>query len=61
MSSTPRHAEVLRGLVLESGTAGNLTSAARPATLAIEHAAELVSYDRDFGRCRGLRHRLPPG
>lgn len=52
---------MLRGLVLESGTAGNLTSAARLATLAIEHAAELVSYDRDFGRFRGLPHRLPPG
>ena len=58
---TPRHAEVLRGLLLESGTAGNLTSDAHLATLAIEHGAELVSYDRDFGRFRGLRHRLPSG
>lgn len=58
---TPRHAEVLRGLLLESGTAGNLSSDAHLAALAIEHGAELVSYDRDFGRFRGLRHRLPSG
>ena len=53
------HAEVLRGLLLESGTAGNLTTDAQLAALAIEHGAELVSYDRDFGRFQGLRHRLP--
>jgi len=56
---TARHAELLRGLLLESGTAGNLTTDAHLAALAIEHGAELVSYDRDFGRFRGLRHRLP--
>jgi toxin-antitoxin system PIN domain toxin len=56
---TTRHAAVLRGLLLESGTAGNLTGDAHLAALAIEHGAELVSYDRDFGRFRGLRHRLP--
>jgi toxin-antitoxin system PIN domain toxin len=56
---TARHAEVLRGLLLESGTAGNLTTDAHLAALAIEHGADLVSYNRDFGRFRGLRHRLP--
>jgi len=56
---TARHAEVLRGLLLETGTAGNLTTDAHLAALAIEHGAELVSYDRDFGRFQGLRHRLP--
>ena len=50
---------MLRGLLLESGTAGNLTTVAQLAALAIEHGAELVSYDRDFGRFQGLRHRLP--
>jgi toxin-antitoxin system PIN domain toxin len=58
---TARHAGLLRGLLLESGTAGNLTTDAHLAALAIEHGAELVSYDRDFGRFRGLRHRLPSG
>jgi uncharacterized protein len=56
---TNRHAELLRGLLLDSGTGGNLTTDAHLAALAIEHGAELVSYDRDFARFRGLRHRLP--
>jgi uncharacterized protein len=56
---TARHAGVLRGLLMESGTAGNLTTDVHLAALAIEHGAELVSYDRDFGRFRGVRHRLP--
>jgi uncharacterized protein len=56
---TARHAEVLRGLLVETGTAGNLTTDAHLAALAIEHGADLVSYDRDFGRFQGLRHRLP--
>jgi uncharacterized protein len=59
VEATVRHAEVLRGLLLETGTAGNLTTDAHLAALAIEHGAELVSYDRDFGRFTGVRHRLP--
>lgn len=56
---TVRHAAVLFGLLRESGTAGNLTTDAHLAALAIEHGAEIVSYDRDFARFPGLRHRLP--
>ena len=56
---TPRHAELLRGLLLESGTGGNLTTDAHLAALATEHGAEVVSYDRGFARFRGVRHRLP--
>jgi uncharacterized protein len=56
---TARHAGLLRGLLRESGTAGNLTTDAHLATLAIEHGADLVSYDRDFARFAGVRHRLP--
>jgi toxin-antitoxin system PIN domain toxin len=59
VAPTARHAEVLRGLLLETGTGGNLTTDAHLAALAIEHGAELVSYDRDFGRFQGLPHRLP--
>ncbi len=59
LEPTARHADLLRGLLLESGTAGNLTTDAHLAALAIEHGAELVSYDRDFARFRGVRHRLP--
>ena len=56
---TPRHASLLRGLLRDTGTAGNLTTDAHLAALAIEHDGEIVSYDRDFGRFAGVRHRLP--
>jgi toxin-antitoxin system PIN domain toxin len=56
---TARHAGLLRGLLLETGTAGNLTTDAHLAALAIEHGAEIVSYDRDFARFAGVQHRLP--
>ncbi len=52
---TPRHASLLRDLLGEVGTAGNLVPDAHLAALAIEHGAELCSADRDFGRFPGLR------
>jgi toxin-antitoxin system PIN domain toxin len=56
---TPRHANLLRGLLRDAGTAGNLTTDAHLAALALEHGADIVSFDRDFGRFPGVRHRLP--
>jgi uncharacterized protein len=56
---TPRHASLLRGLLRDTGTAGNLTTDAHLAALALEHGADIVSYDRDFARFRGVQHRLP--
>jgi toxin-antitoxin system PIN domain toxin len=53
--STERHAAVLRDLIAEVGTAGNLTTAAHLAALAIEHGAQLCSADVDFSRFPGLR------
>jgi len=50
-----RHAEILFGLLDSLGTAGNLTTDAHLAALAIEHQAELHSTDADFGRFSGLR------
>ena len=50
---------LLRGLLRGSGTAGNLTTDAHLAVLALELDAEIVSYDRDFARFPGVRHRLP--
>ncbi len=50
-----RHAEILFGLFESLGTAGNLTTDAHLAALAIEHQAELHSRDADFGRFPGLR------
>lgn len=56
---TDRHLGVLRGLLGETGTAGNLTTDAHLAALAVEHGAELWSTDSDFARFRGLRWRNP--
>lgn len=50
-----RHAAVLRELLSSVGTAGNLTTDAHLAALALEHGAELCSHDRDFGRFPGVR------
>ena len=47
---TTRHAAVLRGLLEEAGAAGNLTADAHVAALAIEHSADVVTFDRDFAR-----------
>ncbi len=52
---TERHVGILKGLLLPLGTAGNLSSDAHLAALAIEHGAELCSTDSDFGRFPGLR------
>lgn len=54
-----RHATVLRSLLEGVGTAGNLTTDAHLAALAIEHGAELCSTDADFSRFPGLRWADP--
>jgi uncharacterized protein len=51
---TDRHLAVLRDLLVPLGTAGNLTSDAHLAALAIEHGATLCSADVDFSRFPGL-------
>lgn len=56
---SPRHLDVLAGLLSSAGTAGNLVSDAHLAALAIEYAAELISFDADFGRFSGLTWRMP--
>jgi toxin-antitoxin system PIN domain toxin len=56
---TERHLAILRGLVEPLGTAGNITTDAHLAALAIEHGAEVCSADTDFGRFRGLRWTNP--
>ena len=58
---TERHAQVLEDLLLPLGTAGNLTTDAHLAALAIEHGAELCSCDLDFGRFPALRWQNPLG
>jgi hypothetical protein len=52
-------ASLLGGLLRDSGAGGNLTTDTHLAALALEHGADLVSYDRDLARFPGIRHRLP--
>lgn len=54
-----RHFERLRATLEALGTAGNLTTDAHLATLAIERGYVLVSTDADFGRFADLRWENP--
>jgi toxin-antitoxin system PIN domain toxin len=55
VNPTNAHAATLRRLLQPLGTAGNLTTDAHLAALAIEHGAEVCSSDNDFARFEGLR------
>jgi toxin-antitoxin system PIN domain toxin len=55
LQPTDRHLAILRGLVEPLGTAGNITTDAHLAALAIEHGGEVCSADSDFRRFPGLR------
>lgn len=54
-----RHWDILRELLANAGTAGNLTTDAHLAALALERGATLCSTDADFGRFPGLRWENP--
>jgi toxin-antitoxin system PIN domain toxin len=51
----PRHLAIWREQISVSGAAGNLTTDAHLASLAIEHSATLTSFDGDFHRFGGLK------
>ncbi len=53
------HWAVMAGLLRETGTAGNLTTDAHLAAMAITRDALLVSCDNDFARFKGLRYLNP--
>jgi hypothetical protein len=57
----PRHWMILKGLLAATGAAGNLTSDAHLAALAVEHRAELYSFDQDFSRFPDLKWHNPLG
>lgn len=59
IAPTDRHAAVLREMLRPLGTAGNLTTDAHLAALAVEHGAQLCSCDADFGRFSGVRWSDP--
>lgn len=54
-----RHWSVLKDLLKPIGAAGNLTTDAHLAALAIEHGATLCTSDRDFARFEGLKYENP--
>jgi toxin-antitoxin system PIN domain toxin len=56
---TSRHTDLLKSLLAESGTAGNLVNDAHLAALAIEHDATIGSFDADFARFTGVRWERP--
>ena len=53
------HWPVLRSLLQASGMAGNLTSDAHLAALALEHGCTIASADNDFRRFAGVAHVNP--
>ena len=55
------HWRILRALLHDCGTAGNLTTDAHLAALAVENGCELCSTDNDFGRFRRLHWTNPLG
>jgi hypothetical protein len=58
---TDEHWQILKELVRQTGTAGNVTTDAHLAALAISHGATLASCDADFNRFRHLRWENPAG
>lgn len=54
-----RHPEILFGLLESIGAAGDPTTDAHLAALAIDHQAELHSTDADFARFPGLKWHNP--
>lgn len=59
ISPGAKHWPIFRNLTLVAGTAGNLTSDAHLAALAIENGAMVYSTDNDFKRFAGIRHVNP--
>ena len=54
----PRHLALLRTLCGEAGASGDLMPDAVIGAIAVEHACEVVTLDRDFARFPSVRHRL---
>jgi uncharacterized protein len=53
------HWQLVHALLREAGTAGNLTSDAHLAALAMQHGCTLYSTDTDFARFPGLSWKQP--
>lgn len=55
----PAHLELLRRLCDEADATGDLIPDAQLGAIALEHACELVSFDRDFARFPSVRWITP--
>jgi toxin-antitoxin system PIN domain toxin len=55
----PGHIELLERICRDADVTGDLVPDAQLAAIAIEHACELVSFDRDFARFAELRWLCP--
>lgn len=55
----PQHLGLFERLCREADAAGDLMPDAQLAALAVEHGAEVVSFDRDFARFEQLRWSRP--
>lgn len=53
------HWSILRNLLADTGTGGNLTTDAHIAALALERGCPVYSSDNDFKRFPGIRHVNP--
>lgn len=56
---TVHHANIVRDLLRSVGSGGNLVNDAHIAALAIEHRADVVSYDNDFDRFEVITRHVP--
>jgi uncharacterized protein len=54
LGPSDRHWPVLKNLLIATGSAGNLTTDAHLAALAIEHGCAIASTDNDFRRFTGV-------
>lgn len=59
VSPGARHWKILKNLILQTGTAGNLTTDAHIAALALEQGCTICSADNDFKRFPGVAHINP--
>lgn len=59
LEPTSQHLAVLERLLAQVGSQGNLVSDAHLAAIAVEHRADVVSFDADFGRFADVRWHRP--
>lgn len=55
----PAHLDVFEGLCRDADATGDLAPDAQLAAIAVEHGAEVVSFDRDFARFADVRWSRP--